>query len=33
MANAEQLALLQAGVKSWNAWREANPGVEIDLNS
>jgi hypothetical protein len=31
MANAEQLALLKAGVRGWNRWREKEPDREIDL--
>ncbi len=31
MANAEQLALLKAGVQGWNKWREENPEAKIDL--
>ena len=31
MADQTQLDLLKAGVEGWNAWREANPGVEVDL--
>jgi uncharacterized protein YjbI with pentapeptide repeats len=31
MANQTQLDLLKAGVEGWNAWREANPGVKVDL--
>jgi uncharacterized protein YjbI with pentapeptide repeats len=32
MANEEQLALLKRSVKEWNAWREKNPDMEIDLD-
>jgi uncharacterized protein YjbI with pentapeptide repeats len=31
MANEEHLAILEQGVEAWNAWREANPGVQPDL--
>lgn len=31
MANAEQLALLKAGVEGWNKWRAEKPGEKIDL--
>ncbi len=31
MANPEQLALLKQGVDAWNAWREENPEVILDL--
>ncbi|MFH7242027.1 MAG: pentapeptide repeat-containing protein [Spirulina sp.] len=31
MANQEQVALLKQGIKVWNAWRDGNPDVEIDL--
>ena len=31
MANAEQLALLKAGVKGWNEWRKIKPHEKIDL--
>lgn len=31
MANAEQLALLKAGVEGWNTWRGMNPEEKIDL--
>ena len=31
MANKEQLAILEQGVKIWNKWRQDNPGVPIDL--
>jgi uncharacterized protein YjbI with pentapeptide repeats len=31
MANAEQLALLKAGVEGWNEWREKEPYIEIDV--
>lgn len=32
MANEEQLALLKQGVEVWNAWREKNPDIEINLS-
>ncbi|MFC2170436.1 toll/interleukin-1 receptor domain-containing protein [Calditrichota bacterium] len=32
MANPEHLAILKKGVKEWNAWREANPDIQPDLN-
>jgi Pentapeptide repeats (8 copies) len=32
MANLEHLAKLREGVETWNAWREENPDVEIDLS-
>ncbi len=32
MADQEQLDILAQGVEAWNAWREANPGLAIDLN-
>jgi hypothetical protein len=31
MANEEQLALLKAGVKGWNKWREEEPDTRVDL--
>jgi hypothetical protein len=31
MANAEQLALLKAGVEGWNKWQEKEPLAKIDL--
>ena len=31
MANPEQLYILKQGVEAWNAWRQGNPGVKIDL--
>jgi pentapeptide repeat protein len=31
MANAEQLALLKAGVEGWNKWRKEEPDEKIDL--
>ena len=31
MANAEQLALLKAGVEGWNKWREQEPDEKVDL--
>lgn len=33
MANQEQLAILKQGVKVWNAWREDNPTITIDLSN
>lgn len=32
MANEEQLALLKKGVNAWNAWREKNQEVKMDLS-
>lgn len=32
MANKDQLAILERGVKSWNRWREENPLIKIDLS-
>ncbi len=32
MANKSQLARLKKGVNVWNAWREKNPEVDIDLS-
>ncbi len=31
MANPEHLDLLKQGVSVWNAWREENEGVQVDL--
>ena len=31
-ANADQLAILQQGVQSWNQWREQNPNIKPDLS-
>jgi uncharacterized protein YjbI with pentapeptide repeats len=31
MANEQQLEVLLQGVEAWNAWRDENPHVEIDL--
>ena len=31
MANKKQVALLQRGVEKWNAWRDQNRGIEVDL--
>lgn len=31
MADERQLALLRQGVDAWNAWREQNPTVLVDL--
>ncbi|CAK8725059.1 hypothetical protein KKHLCK_15750 [Candidatus Electrothrix laxa] len=31
MANRKQLKILKQGVKAWNAWREENPDVKINL--
>jgi uncharacterized protein YjbI with pentapeptide repeats len=31
MANAQQLALLKAGIEGWNTWRGMNPEEKIDL--
>jgi hypothetical protein len=31
MANDEHVALLKAGVAPWNAWRDKNPRVHVDL--
>jgi hypothetical protein len=33
MANAEQLALIKAGVEGWNKWRQENPHIEVDLEN
>ncbi len=32
MANEEQLVLLTQGSKGWNAWRQKNPSIMIDLS-
>jgi uncharacterized protein YjbI with pentapeptide repeats len=32
MANDEHVAILKKGVAVWNAWREANPDIEANLN-
>jgi uncharacterized protein YjbI with pentapeptide repeats len=32
MANKEQLNILAMGAKKWNAWREENLNVKIDLS-
>ena len=32
MANSEHLAKLKKNIEEWNAWREANPEIEPDLN-
>jgi uncharacterized protein YjbI with pentapeptide repeats len=32
MANAEQLALLKAGVEGWNKWRKKKPDEMVDLS-
>ena len=32
MTNQEQLDLLKEGVETWNAWREENEGVRVDLS-
>ncbi len=32
MANKKQLAMLKRSVDKWNAWREKNPEVEVDLS-
>ncbi len=31
MADQEQVAILKKGVDAWNAWREENEGVRVDL--
>ena len=31
MADEEQLAVLRQGRDAWNAWREQNPDVRVDL--
>ena len=31
--DTEQLALLNRGVRMWNAWREENPDVEVNLSN
>lgn len=33
MANSEHMALLQQGVKAWNAWRHQHPRVRPDLSA
>jgi len=33
MANPEHENILQQGVEKWNAWRQANPGIEPDLSN
>jgi uncharacterized protein YjbI with pentapeptide repeats len=33
MANEELLAILRQGVEVWNAWREENPTVNLDLRN
>ena len=32
MANPEHLAKLREGVSVWNAWRDENEGVQVDLS-
>jgi hypothetical protein len=32
MANPEHLKILQQGVAVWNAWREGNPEIILDLS-
>ena len=32
MPNREHLAKLKEGVETWNAWREENEGVQVDLS-
>lgn len=32
MANPEHLAIAKKGREEWNAWREAKPGVRVDLS-
>jgi|SRR5690242_11671329 len=32
MADADQVALLRAGVPAWNDWRDLNAGVAVDLS-
>jgi len=32
MANTDQLNIIMQGPKAWNAWREENPHVRLDLN-
>ena len=31
MANPEHLQILEQGVKVWNAWREQNEDISLDL--
>ena len=31
MADEQQLAVLRQGSDAWNAWREQNTGVQVDL--
>lgn len=33
MADDEQLTILRQGVEVWNAWRRANPSIEVNLVS
>jgi hypothetical protein len=33
MADEQQLAVLRQGSEAWNAWREQNPNVRVDLSS
>jgi len=32
MANPEHLQILEQGVKVWNAWREQNEDISLDLS-
>ena len=31
VAETDHLSLLRQGTDSWNAWREANPAIQLDL--
>jgi uncharacterized protein YjbI with pentapeptide repeats len=33
MANPEHVAKLKEGIEAWNAWRDENPNLKIDLSS
>jgi len=32
MANDEHVAILKKGVAAWNAWRDENPDIRLDLS-
>jgi hypothetical protein len=32
MANDDHIALLKKGMDAWNAWRQENPNIQLDLN-
>ena len=32
MANEEHVALLKQGMDAWNAWRDKNPDILLDLS-